>query len=233
MSWLISDLDPNILIKWAKLLKVDIDIIEGCLVLAAVACAEHKEETGVLSCSVTSSTSCFTFQQVWGFLPPNYVFLTQFSLCFKKPWYPLSYWITGLAILSLYFWLFRKNMANLYLQTKDLKRACHPLHVKTYTSLVQKHLFIFMNLWITKMANSKWLLFPSIFWNFFFLHCQLFSSEKKKKGPKKPSSLSLSRMWSLQQEIDLWHCISSFWTWPLLLRHSFCVLCNATMLIPR
>lgn len=38
------DLDPNIRIKQVKLLKVDIDIIGGCLVLASVDCAEHEGE---------------------------------------------------------------------------------------------------------------------------------------------------------------------------------------------
>lgn len=38
-----SDLHPNIQMKEVKLLKVDIDIIGGCLVLA-VDCAKHEEE---------------------------------------------------------------------------------------------------------------------------------------------------------------------------------------------
>lgn len=180
----------------------------------------------VLSCSVTEFISPSSKSEAFCV---QIVFLTQFSLCFKKPWHPLSYWINGLVILSLYFWLFRKNTANLYLKTKDLESlsssSCKNIHF-TCTKT-----FIFStNSGSPKWQIVEWLLFPSIFW-IFFLHCQLFSS--KKKIPNKPSSPSLSHMWSSQQETELWHCIPSFWTWPLLLGHPSCVFCNATILTPR
>lgn len=75
MSWLISDVHPNIPLKWAKLLKVDIDIIGGCLVLAAVACAEYEEEMSFeMLChqielvSPSSKSEAFCIQMMYSLL---------------------------------------------------------------------------------------------------------------------------------------------------------------------
>lgn len=128
----------------------------------------------------------------------------------------------------LYTFGYLENSANLYLKTKDLKSlsssSCKSIHF-TCTKT-----FIFS----TSSGSPKWQIVNGYYFlpsfEFFFPSLSVVFILKKKKSPDKPSSLSLTHMLLIAgNRIMTLH----IWTLPLLLRHSFCVVCNATMLIPR